>query len=73
MAQRTPRTARGAQPARASAKSKRASTSDVEVVEEAPGLGLDAGIAVMTTVVLLAALVLLDMMQGRNGDAIFFN
>lgn len=72
MAQRQSRPARGAQPARAAAKSKRASSSDVEVVEEAPGLGTDAGIAVMTSVVLVIALVLLDMMQGKNGDGLFF-
>jgi len=73
MAQRTPRTAGARQP-RAAAKSRKPSASaSVEVVEEAPGLGIDAGIAVMTTVVLVAALVLIDMMQGVNGDGIFFN
>jgi len=73
MAQRTPRAAGGRAPARASAKSKKTSASDVEVVEEAPGLGIDAGLAIFTTLVLIAALVLIDMMQGKNGDAMFFN
>jgi hypothetical protein len=70
MAARTPRT-RAAAP-RATAKSRRTSTSDVEVLEEAPGLGLDAGIAVLTSVVLLAAIVLVDMLMGRIDKGFFF-
>lgn len=71
MATRTPRSASG-RPPRAAAKSRKPATADVEVVEEAAGIGVDAGIAVMTAIVLVAALVMVDMMQGKNGDGIFF-
>jgi hypothetical protein len=73
MAQRTPKTAagRGAQPARAAAKSKKAASGGVEVVEEAPGIGIDAGLAIVTTIILVAAIVLIDMMQAKNGDSLF--
>ena len=71
MAKSTPRGGRG-QPARAAAKSKKAATADVGVAEEAPGIGLEAGIAILTCVVLIGALALVDMIQGKNGDGIFF-
>lgn len=73
MAQRTPKPAggRGAQPARAAAKSKKAASGGVEVVEEAPGIGVDAGMAILTSLILVAAIVLIDMMQAKNGDGIF--
>jgi len=72
MAQRTPRPAgRGAQPARAAAKSKKAAPGGVEVVEEAPGIGVEAGMAILTSLILVAAIVLIDMMQAKNGDGIF--
>ena len=71
MAKSTPRGGR-AQPARAAAKSKKAAP-EAESGEDKPGIGIDAGIAVVTTIVLLAALVVIDMMQGKNGDGIFFN
>jgi len=73
MAKSTPRGGRG-QPARAAAKSKKAAASDVEVSgEEKPGIGFEAGVAILTSVVLIAALVLVDKMQGLNADGIFFN
>lgn len=73
MAQRTPRSAAGKPaPARAAAKSKKAATSDVEVVEESPGIGIDAGIAIMTAVMLLAALVCTDKIMGMFGEGILF-
>lgn len=73
MAQRTPRPAtRGAQPARAAAKSRKVATASVEVVEESPGLGIDAGIAILTTLILLGAIVLVDMMQARNDNGFLF-
>ena len=68
MAKSSPRGGRG-QPARAAAKSKKTASTEVEVAEDAPGLGVDAGIAI---VVLIGALVLVDMIQGKNGDGIFF-
>jgi hypothetical protein len=72
MAKSAPRPGGRPQPARAAAKSKKPATSTVEVVEESPGIGPDVGLAIMTSVVLLAALVIVDMMQGKNGDGIFF-
>ena len=41
------------------------------MVEDAPGLGIDAGLAILTSIVLVAAIVLIDMMQAKNGDGIF--
>jgi hypothetical protein len=72
MAKATPRRAGAAAPARAAAKSRKVASSDVEVVEEAPGLGIDAGMAIFTSLVLVAAVVLIDMMQGKNGDGMLF-
>jgi hypothetical protein len=72
MAQRTTRTTRGVQPARAAAKSRKVTTSDVEVVEESPGLGIDAGIAILTTIVLIAAIVLVDMMRAKIDTGLLF-
>ena len=70
MAKTTPR--RGAAP-RAAAKSKKTTvTSEVDVVEDAPGMGIDAGLAILTTVALVAALVLVDMLHGASGDGILF-
>jgi len=71
MAKSSARGGRG-QPARAAAKSKKAASAEVEVAEDAPGMGIDAGIAILTSVVLIGALVLVDMIQGKNGDGIFF-
>ena len=66
MAMRPKPAGRGA-PARAAAKSKKASSASVEVVEDAPGMGIDAGLAILTSVILVAAIVLIDMMQAKNG------
>ena len=73
MAKSNPRSARGAAPARAAAKSKKvASPEGAEVAEETGGMGIDAGVAVLTSLVLVAALVLVDMIQGKNGDGILY-
>ena len=71
MAKPSPRSARGT-PARAAAKSKKVASPEAEVGEEAPGMGIDAGLAVVTAIVLVAAIVLIDMMQGKNADGIIF-
>ena len=71
MAKPSPRAARGT-PARAAAKSKKVASPEGEVGEEAPGMGIDAGLAIVTSIVLVAALVLVDMIQGKNGDGIMF-
>jgi hypothetical protein len=70
MAKSTPRG--GRPPARAAAKSKKAAAPEVEATADAPGIGFETGVAIVTTVAMLAALVLVDMMQGKNGDGIFF-
>jgi len=72
MAKSTPRGGRG-QPARAAAKSKKASAAEVEMTGgDAPGIGIETGIAILTCIVLLGALALIDKIQGMNGDGIFF-
>ena len=70
MAKPSPRSARA--PARAAAKSKKVASPEGEVGEEAPGMGIDAGLAIVTSIVLVAALVLVDMIQAKNGDGIIF-
>jgi hypothetical protein len=71
MAKPTPRGGRG-QPARAAAKSKKAATAEVESTEDAPGIGIESGLTLLTLVALIAALLLVDMIQAKNGDGIFF-
>jgi len=45
----------------------------VEVVEEAGGgLNIDAGIAIITTVLLLAAILFVDRHLGHYGGGVFF-
>lgn len=73
MAQRTPRSAAGKPaPARAAAKSKKAATSDVEVVEESPGMPLDAGMGIVTALMLLGAVLCTDKLMGMFGEGLFF-
>jgi hypothetical protein len=48
------------------------STADVEVVEEAPGEGIDTGIAIATCLMLVAAILFLDAELGRYGAGVFF-
>ena len=72
MAKSNPRGGRG-QPARAAAKSKKAAPSDVGAGEDKPGIGIETGVAILTTFVLIAAVLFIDKMQGMNGDGIFFN
>ena len=71
MAKSTPRGGRG-QPARAAAKSKKASSAEVGVAEDKPGIGLDAGLGILTFLAMIGALLLIDMIQAKNGDGIFF-
>jgi hypothetical protein len=70
MAKSSPRGGRG-QPARAAAKSKKAA-AEVDTTEEAAGIGIEAGVAILTCIVLVGALLLVDKIQGMNGDGIFF-
>lgn len=71
MAQRKPTGPRGT-PARAAAKSKKPAAAEAEVAEDAGGIGIDAGIAILTTLVLVAAIALVDMLQAKNGDSLIF-
>ena len=55
-----------------SRKAPATASAEVEVVEEAGGPGIDAGIAVVTTLVLLAAILFVDAHLGRYGGGMFF-
>ncbi|HEX6862781.1 MAG TPA: hypothetical protein VF414_08200 [Thermoanaerobaculia bacterium] len=67
MAKSNPRSARGAAPARAAAKSKKAA-ADIDLpAEEAGGMGYDAGMAILTALLLVAAIVMVDMMKAKMG------
>ena len=56
--------------AKASAKSSR--TTDVEVVEESSGIGFEGGVAIVTTLLLIGAIVMVDYELGPLGKALFF-
>ena len=50
-----------------------AAVATVEIVEEEPGLGIDDGIIMMTTIVLLAAFLMLDYHRGKHyGEGMLF-
>jgi hypothetical protein len=73
------RTSRGGRAAKGGAagrqtKSKKAAVAvtEVKVVEEKPGIGIDGGIAVMTTVLLLAAILFVDYHLGTYDAGLFF-
>lgn len=54
------------------AKSRKpAATTEVEVVEEEGG-NIDTGIIAITTVALLAAILLVDHLRGMFGEGMFF-
>ena len=46
--------------------------TEVEVVEESGGAGIDNGIAVITAVLLLLAILFVDANLGRYGSGLFF-
>ncbi len=75
MAKRVPqRPARSAPPPRAKAKSKKPATAvGVEVVEDTPGMGFEAGVAIATSVILVAAILFLDKLLGQFGKGLFFS
>ena len=56
------------------AKSKKpaAPAAEVEVVEEAKGETVDGGIVIITSVVLLAAILFVDKLLARYGEGVFF-
>lgn len=49
-------------------QSKKKPVAEVEVVEERPGLGFEDGIVIVTTVVLLTAMLLVDFHLGSYYD-----
>ena len=55
-----------------SSKATAAKPAEVEVVEESGGMGLDAGIAILTTMVLLVAFLFVDALRGAYGEGMFF-
>lgn len=71
MAKSTPKPGRGVPP-RAAAKSKLKSTASEVEAEDQGGLGIDAGIAIFTTLVLLGALVCLDMLHAMYEHGMVF-
>jgi hypothetical protein len=51
----------------------RTTVATVEIVEEEKGLGIDDGIIMMTTIVLLAAFLMLDYHRGKHyGEGMLF-
>jgi hypothetical protein len=67
---------KGAAPARAtkstSRKTKSSASADVEVVEEAGGLGIEDGVILGTFLALLLAFILIDKSRGAYGQGMFF-
>ena len=74
MAKRTTRGARGEKAARepkATSKKPRRQ-AEVEVVEEAPGEGVDTAILVVTTLVLFSAILYVDKLRAIYNEGMFF-
>ena len=59
---------------RPTARSRKASTTttEVEIVEEDRGLGIDDGIAIVTTIVLLVSIGMVDYASGKFFDSGWF-
>ena len=57
---------------RATSRKKAAPTADAEVVEDAPGMGMEGGVAIITALVLFAACLFLDYELGTHYDAGLF-
>jgi hypothetical protein len=53
------------------ARSKKSTAAEVEVVEEEGGSDVDSGIGIVTTIVLLAAFLMIDAMRGMYGEGLF--
>jgi len=60
-------------PARSSSSKAAPRKAQVEVVEESNGGGLDAGVAIITTILLIAGFILLDKELGNHyGEGALF-
>ena len=67
MAKSTPRPGRGL-PARAAAKSKmKSAAADAGPADDKPGMPVEIGMAIFTTIALIGALVCLDMIHATYG------
>ena len=67
------RTTRGSQSRQARAKSRKpVGGGEVEVVEEAGGLGIDAGIVIATAAMLVIGLLVVDALMGKLDKGMFF-
>ena len=54
-------------------RAARAESVEVEVVEEESGIGFEAGVAIVTTIVLLVAFLMVDYDRGKNyGEGLMF-
>ncbi|MFT5284678.1 MAG: hypothetical protein ACI8TQ_000835 [Planctomycetota bacterium] len=76
MARTRSRSPRGAAPARepraVSRKKPAGAAAEAEVVEEAPGMGMEGAVAIVTALMLIAGCVFLDMELSKHYDAGFF-
>ena len=54
---------------RATSRKSASAASNVEVVEEADGVGIDMGIIIITSLVLVTGLVMLDMLAAKMSGA----
>ena len=65
-------TGRGRTTTRAST-SRKVDLPDVQILDEDEGMGIEDGIAIITTLILLAAIFLIDYDLGKNfGEGMFF-
>ena len=55
-----------------SKSASRAPAADVEIVEESAGGGWETGVAIVTTIVLVIAILLVDAERGSLGTGTFF-
>ena len=70
MARSRSRSTRGA---RSAPKERKARTTEVEVVEEQPGMGWETGVAIVTGILILVAILITDWGMGKHGGGgIFF-
>lgn len=62
------------QPGRPAARSTSRKTrpAEVEIVEEEGGFGFEEGVIFITSIVLIAAFIMVDMARGAYGEGMFF-
>ena len=73
MARRTSRSSSSRSSGRtAKATSRKPAATEVEVVEEADDGNMDSGMAIMTTLVLVAAFLMVDKLRGMYDEGMFF-